>query len=77
MEQLKGVDIVLNLDRRDIEAESVIHYLLEAVGIHVLAKESVSHLVGDFLEREVLYVVKKLFWQSLDFLWHEQALVAR
>ena len=44
-------------------------------GIHVLAKEGVSHLVGNLLEGVLLDVVEELLWQLLDDFWHIEATV--
>ncbi len=74
MEQFQRVDVWFYLYDRAIECQGVIDDFLQ-VGIHILAEESVCHLIGYLLERVLFDIVEEFLWQLLDDFWHVETVV--
>ena len=62
MEQFQRVDVWFYLYDRAIECQGVIDDFLQRVCIHILAKESVCHLISYLLERELFDIVEEFLW---------------
>ena len=70
MKEFEGVDVVLDIDHRTIERQRVVDDILQGIRIHILAKESIGHRVGNLLERHLVDVVEEFLGQLVDTLWH-------
>ena len=75
MEEFQTVDIILDLDHRTIEGESVVNNVLKGIEVDVLTKESTGHIIGNLLERHILDVVEEHLRQYLDFFRHVKTAV--
>ena len=75
MEQLKCIDVVLDVDHRTIELQCVVNYIVQSIRIYIFAKESAGYGVGYLLETHLLDVVEKLLWQLVDTLGHIQSAI--
>ena len=75
MEQLKGIDVVLDVDHRTIELQCVVNYIVQSIRVYIFAKESAGYGVGYLLETHLLDVVEKLLWQLVDTLGHIQSAI--
>ena len=59
VKEFQTIDIILDLDHRTIEGESVVYDILKGIKVDVFTKECASHIVGNLLERHVLNVVEE------------------
>ena len=70
-----GIDVFADGYQWHIESQRIVDNLLQSVGRHIFAKEGIGHLIGYFLEREVLDVVEKRLRQRFDGVGHEKSLI--
>lgn len=75
MKEFEGVDVRLHFDGRNVKRHGIVGETLELVRFDIFTEERICHSVGDFLEGEVLNVVKKRPRQLLDTLWHVEPFV--
>lgn len=75
VEQLQTVDVGLHLHDGTVEGQRVIHNLFQRFRLYIFAEESLCHVVSNLLERELVDVVKKLLWQTVNALRHVKATV--
>ena len=75
MEELEGVDIVLDLHDGGVKGQRVIDNLTECLGLHIFAEEGISDTVSDFLEGHLCHLVPERGGQLLDDLGHIQTAV--
>ena len=59
MKQFQAEDVVRHSNSRHIERECVIYNLAQCISLDILTKETISNLISDFLEREILDIAEE------------------
>ena len=70
MEQLQGVDVILDLYHRAVELQGVVDQVLKGVQVYVFAKEGTGHIVGNILEAHLRHVVDECLRQAVNLFGH-------
>ena len=75
MEQLKRIDILVNLMYGNIEGQSVVDYLPQSLALHIVAEESIGNVACYLAKRQTVDMVKKRLRQLVYLLGHVKTAV--
>ena len=75
MEELEGIDVILDLHGGHIEGERVIDDLLQRVLLDILTEETLGDLKGDLLKTHVLDMLEERLRKRLDHFRYVKAAV--
>ena len=75
MEQFEGIDIFRHFHQRDIEAQCIVHNLLQCICGNIFPKESIRHPIGYLLKAKRINAVVEFLRQRFNGKGHEKSFV--